>query len=222
MKMGYKPKIEHRVIDGIEYKFCRECKLWLELSVFSLKTDRWDGLSGKCKSCQNKYAEEYRGKNKEEINRKLRNYYYENKEKRLAKDKRRYESKKKEIIDQHKDYLKRRKLSDVEFKLRCNIRRRIHLVLDGINKSENTLSLLGCSVEYFKSYLESKFTDGMNWENYGSYWQIDHIIPCSAFDLTQEVNQKICFHYKNMQPLSTTENKRKSDFLPNGIRARDL
>lgn len=41
---------------------------------------------------------------------------------------------------------------------------------------------LGCSIEFLKSYLESKFTGNMSWENQGE-WYIDHIKPLSSFNL---------------------------------------
>ena len=51
----------------------------------------------------------------------------------------------------------------------------------------------------------------MNWDNYGKYWHIDHIIPCSSFDFNNEQSQRICFHYTNMQPLSAIDNMKKRD-----------
>lgn len=52
----------------------------------------------------------------------------------------------------------------------------------------------------------------MSWENYGFYgWHIDHIKPCSKFDLTDPKQQEQCFHYSNLQPLWAIENFKKSD-----------
>lgn len=75
-------------------------------------------------------------------------------------------------------------------------------------KRGKTLELLGCSVAELKDYLESNFHVGMSWDNYGR-WHIDHIRPCSSFDLTQEKEQKLCFHYSNLQPLWATDNLKK-------------
>ena len=52
----------------------------------------------------------------------------------------------------------------------------------------------------------------MNWKNQGRYgWHIDHIKPCSKFDLSDPDQQKKCFNYKNLQPLWKMENVLKDD-----------
>jgi len=48
----------------------------------------------------------------------------------------------------------------------------------------------------------------MTWENHGE-WHIDHIKPCSLFNLLNEDEQKKCFHYTNLQPLWASENLSK-------------
>ena len=78
------------------------------------------------------------------------------------------------------------------------------------NKSDKTIKLLGLNFEAFKDYFEKLFRKGMNWENHGD-WHIDHKVPCSKFDLTNPEQQKICFNYKNLQPLWAIENLKKSD-----------
>ena len=46
----------------------------------------------------------------------------------------------------------------------------------------------------------------MDWKNWGTVWEIDHIKPCSSFDLTNLDHQKQCFNFKNTQVLfKTTE-----------------
>jgi hypothetical protein len=51
----------------------------------------------------------------------------------------------------------------------------------------------------------------MNWENLGSYWQIDHIIPINAFNFKNTNEKYICFHWTNLQPLTCYENRFKSN-----------
>ena len=68
------------------------------------------------------------------------------------------------------------------------------------------------SLEDFKKHLESKFKEGMTWDNHTfKGWHIDHIIPCSSFDLTDPKQQEECFHYSNMQPLWWYENLSKGN-----------
>lgn len=58
----------------------------------------------------------------------------------------------------------------------------------------------------------------MSWNNYGKNgWEIDHIIPCSYFDLTKEENQRICFNYRNLQPLWASENNTKKAKVPDNV-----
>jgi 5-methylcytosine-specific restriction endonuclease McrA len=70
------------------------------------------------------------------------------------------------------------------------------------NKTQSTIKYLGCSIKEYRTYLESQFTADMNWENYGIYWEIDHIKPLSKGG---------SFHYTNTQPLTISENRSKSN-----------
>jgi hypothetical protein len=95
------------------------------------------------------------------------------------------------------------------FLIKHRLRSRINRVLRGALKSAPTLKLLGCSLEQFKTHLESQFTRGMNWHNYGRAWHIDHKEPCASFDLSNPAEQRKCFHYSNLQPLGAKENRCK-------------
>lgn len=102
-----------------------------------------------------------------------------------------------------------RRLKDVNHKIKTNLRSRLYQAVKKLSKSDSTLDLLGCSMDYFKLYFESKFKKGMTWENYGRKWHIDHVIPCSLFDLSNPEAQKVCFHYNNLQPLWAGKNLSK-------------
>lgn len=81
-------------------------------------------------------------------------------------------------------------------------------------KNSSTVELLGCSIEFFRKYIELKFQEGMNWNNYGNgekQWNIDHIKPISSFDLTKEEEQMKAFHFTNCQPMWALENFKKSN-----------
>lgn len=82
------------------------------------------------------------------------------------------------------------------------------------------LDYFGAEPSIVLAHIESQFTDGMTWENYGKAWHLDHIIPicrgAGNIDLLTKLN-----HYKNLRPLSPLENHRKRDkmpdFFPEGV-----
>jgi hypothetical protein len=76
-------------------------------------------------------------------------------------------------------------------------------------KSKKTIQILGCSFEEFKVYIESQFTEEMCWENYATYWQLDHKTPISWAKNENEVYE--LNHYTNFQPLHWKENISKGN-----------
>lgn len=103
---------------------------------------------------------------------------------------------------------------DPQYKLGCALRSRIHSALrrQKSKKSSKAETLLGCSVAKLKEHIESQFEPWMTWENHGLLtWNIDHIIPCSHFDLTDPIQQAQCFNWRNLRPLSWEENIKKSN-----------
>jgi len=198
-------------------KICCRCKKNKELSEFGLDNKQKDKMNLMCFTCR----KEYRDKNKEKISIKNREYTIKNKEKKAEYDLK-YRKTNKEKIKNHKRNWEIKNKNNPIFKIKRNLRRRInHVIIDGY-KSDHTQNLLGCSFIEFKKYLESLFIEGMSWDNYGvgeNKWHIDHIRPCCDFDLSKEENQRICFHYKNMQPLWQKDNLKKS-YIFNGINCR--
>ena len=78
--------------------------------------------------------------------------------------------------------------------------------LNKISKKNKTFDIVGCNPIFLKEYIESKFTNGMSWDN-RHMWHIDHIIPLSSAKTEEEI-YKLC-HYTNLQPLWIKENLSK-------------
>lgn len=73
-----------------------------------------------------------------------------------------------------------------------------------------TIFLVGCTIPELRTHIASLFKPGMSWENYGiGGWVIDHVLPCSKFDLSEEAEQQKCFHFTNLQPLWDIQNRKK-------------
>lgn len=106
---------------------------------------------------------------------------------------------------------RKRYREDENVRFRMCVTSRIYLAIKQKYNSNNIHKILGCSIKELKQHLEKQFTLGMNWKNFGFGWHIDHIKPCSKFDLTKEGEQKKCFHYTNLQPLWATENLKKNN-----------
>jgi hypothetical protein len=80
-----------------------------------------------------------------------------------------------------------------------------------MKKNEKTIHYLGYSSSDLKYHLQSNFDENMNWENYGEYWHIDHIIPISLFKNDTPIS--VINSLKNLRPLEKNKNLMKSDNL---------
>ncbi len=175
-------------------KICTKCKVEKPFNDYYKHKNGKDGLNPVCKLCW-----------KEE------NKMFEQNNPRYEYRSKRYQSIK---TEHNKAVIKRTKErynNDIEFKLLSNIRSRILKAIKGYTKSKTTKELLGIDIEQYKIYLESKFKEGMDWNNHGSVWEIDHIMPCDSFDMLDPKQQKQCFHYTNTQPLFKIQNRIKSN-----------
>lgn len=208
------------------------------ISEFHKNKSRKDGHRVYCKTCVNKIYEinkvkiakhhqEWYIKNKKKIakiNRKWRvknkakiaehgkEYYNNNKVKTAKRNKKRYSENKERILEQIREYKTKKYKTDIRFKILQNLRGRINSVLHGNNKSLRTMFLVGCEIDYLMYHIQKKFTKGMSWDNYGlGGWEMDHIKPCSKFDLSKKSEQLKCFNYTNIQPLWAEDNLKKGN-----------
>ncbi len=75
----------------------------------------------------------------------------------------------------------------------------------------SVLNFIGCDINNVKSWLEYNLTKEMTWENYGYYWNIDHIIPCNKFNFENENHITLCWNWTNLSPKTVSENSSKKD-----------
>lgn len=118
---------------------------------------------------------------------------------------------KKDNWEQIKSQRKQRIGNDPLFKLRLSLSKRVGEIIRNkeFNKSLSFNEYVGCSPERLFQHLETQFTPGMTWDNYGSFWVVDHIIPLAAAKNEDHLYQ--LSHYMNLQPLETQPNLIKSD-----------
>jgi len=191
-----------------------------------------------CKECRKSSSNEFYLKNKIALNQKTKDYYIEHRGKLLSYAKK-YRSQNIEKLQtyektRYKSKSERRKIlgqKDGSTKIIHNIRVCINRCIKDIQKTSNSTKYLGCSIEEFKQYLESKFNNGMSWSNYGrpnkknsDGWHIDHIKPLASFDFENikdqdELENKLhlAWHYTNLQPLWGLDNIRKGSKSENNF-----
>jgi hypothetical protein len=119
--------------------------------------------------------------------------------------------------EQGRKSAKRQSLNNEKYKIKNKLRAGVHRMLRLAKAKKNgrrTTSFLGTTFEDAKIRLESKFRKGMTWQNHGSVWEIDHIVPLASFDLSRPESLKIANHISNLQPLFIHENRKKRDAVP--------
>jgi hypothetical protein len=123
--------------------------------------------------------------------------------------------------DKHKESVRvanrKRKLIDPGYRAQCNLRNRFKDIMGAVRdpRKKWNSSLIGCDTRQLARHLEAKFKKGMSWENYGTHWHVDHIVPCSKFDHTIPAHVRQCWHYSNLQPLEAKANLAKSSRILN-------
>ena len=215
-------------------KQCKRCNENKDISFFSKDRSRKDGLHPYCKFCKSEIDKVYREKNEKKIKKIGKEYYKKNRKQLIKKQAEYYSNNKDKAIlyrEKNKDkkalYNKtykaanlsktrkqetKRYQEDIQFRLKKILRSRLRAALKNNQKKGSAVKDLGCTIDFLKNYLENQFAPGMTWENQGE-WEIDHIIPLSAFDLQDPKQLKKACHYKNLQPLWKHENLKKSNKL---------
>lgn len=111
------------------------------------------------------------------------------------------------VLEDTKEYKRKRRMIDEDFRFIENSRHRTNQALNGIDKSASTKELLGGTMEEIWAHLEPQFYGNLTKENYGTVWQAHHVKECNSFDLSKPEQQRECFNYTNLQPLTIEDHK---------------
>lgn len=209
---------------------CSLCKAEKSNDNFYKRKDNERGYSYYCKICTiNKannsvknniekvraYKAEYNFKNKNK--EYFKEYYLKHKEKKSAQGKTYRQNNKEAIKARGKKYniknrkrinalsnahAKRKRAESPSFRINKNMSKAIWATLKDKKGYVSWNKLVNYSKEELMIHLESKFTKGMTWENYGrNGWHVDHIIPRCKFDSSNDEEFKKCWCLDNLQPL---------------------
>ena len=199
-------------------KVCNVCKIKKHIDEFA---KQYNKPAFRCKQCLSEYNKKYYQKNQEKLKKKTAKFRKEYPEymvewRKNNKDK--TTQNKREWIEKNRDKInkneRQRRKKDYAYRIKKNLRRRVNEVITRSNKKcDSTLKLLGCSLEEFLQHLEKQFTPEMNWDNYGSYWHVDHIKPKSLFEYKsiEDDSFKKSWSLSNLQPLEALENIKKGN-----------
>lgn len=186
-KKLYKKPLQPENYLNIDNKICSICLKIKPIDDFNKNKYKKDGHRPECKICQSKKGKEYCLGNVD----KLKQYRLNNKNK-INLDR------------------KIKRETDINYKITCNLRTRLWSAIKNDYKTGSAVNDLGCTIDFFKIYIESKFEQGMSWDNWGrETWHLDHIEPLSSFDLSNRKEFLIAVNYKNIQPMWFKDNLSK-------------
>jgi hypothetical protein len=161
---------------------------------------------------------QYARENREKMRNYSKRWYRLNRERYLSLKKIYRDKNKEKIRQQRRDYYRRvlkDKYRQIRYRLDRNMSQNIWQVLKKKKNYRKWQDLVGYTVEDLMKHLESKFASEMSWDNYGIYWEIDHIIPRSHFKYTSPEDEefKKCWSLDNLQPLEKVKNRLKGNKL---------
>ena len=201
-------------------RFCVACKNLMLIPSFDLYVKKGKlELRTKCSECYAKAkhnyevnrekilerSRKYKKDNKEVLDAKRKEYLKANKEYVQMREKVYWDQNRQRLNEMMADYQK----NNVHIRLKNKASSRIR---DYIRKSMTTKEYMGCKdMQIVMEWLEFRFVEGMNWNNFGSYWQMDHVLPVKRFNMDDPADVEVCFSWKNLQPLERLANIAKHD-----------
>lgn len=149
--------------------------------------------------------------NKELYKARARRHYLENKE-RHGKLNREWAAAHPEKIKESARKVHSKYRSTTKGNLSSTMSKRMNESLrKGMKAGRHWETLVNFTIDELKRHLEKLFKPGMSWENYGTVWHIDHKTPIALFNFERpdDIDFRLCWSLKNLQPLEAKENMSK-------------
>jgi hypothetical protein len=223
-------------------KICKKCLIEQDINNFYAAKQGKLGRASRCKSCLKEEAsrperiemarksrDRYYSKNKEKQSESSKEKYRQNpefyiKKAKLWKEnnkersdewKKKYLSNNKDKINKYfRDYMKELRATSPHYRIKMNMS---YAIWRGLRKNKfghSWQDLIPYTPKELMDHLESKFTDGMSWQNYGKGgWHIDHVIPQSYFKFDSYDHPAFiaCWSLSNLQPMWSNQNLSKGN-----------
>jgi len=215
-------------IEGDKYSYCFTCDKIKPLNsdnFFKLHTVKL-GYRVPCKNCEKliqRYKRDTNPELKERMNRQSTQWTKNNRKKANKRNKERRREKmknpeyRKKYNKYHSEYLRQKRKDDPAYRLACNVSRVVRTAIKRTNKNSTskggkTFENLPYTPKMLVEHLESQFDENMSWDNYGTYWHIDHIIPqaMTPYDSIKHENFQKAWALENLQPLEAIANMSKN------------
>ena len=132
------------------------------------------------------------------------------------------------VKDIRNKYENKRRKSDPSFLLYKSMSNSLRAALKRSSKFARTWEVIGCTKEFFMNWIQSQFKRGMNWNNYGTKWHIDHKVGKEFFDHRIPEQVRVCWNWRNLRPLWAKQNirnkhnKKRRQKLAEQLGQRDL
>lgn len=209
---------------------CNKCKIVKPYSEFNKEARSKTGYNPICRECVNSYMRAYKAEYRKTEKYKEAHRKYQTSD-GYREWQRNHKRKPTERL-RDREYRKTHKMSEAS-RIKMNAYRMARYrsspkvridhsmaismgsSLQGAKGGRRWESLVGYTIKDLMNHLEKLFDASMTWENYGSYWHIDHKIPkCYyKFDNTDAQSFIDCWSLDNLQPLEAGENLRKNNKL---------
>jgi hypothetical protein len=137
--------------------------------------------------------------------------YRKNRDKNIENNKKYKQLNREKINKTRREYIKKLMKNPFE-KIKRNMKSLISCKLRSY-KSKHTADYLGTNIQSIMAWIEFNMDNEMNWDNYGSYWEIDHSIPISLFDMSNQTEVLDCFCWMNLMPMEKLQNCKKYNKL---------